>query len=167
MKPQLRSLHPRMAEGLKTSITDGKMRDTIAQAEVPNVFMKHVQLSVNLEMLRTKLARSEEEFRRNSPKEQSIERVCVAVRIVLMRCPCHSWFLSSLPHLCENTHSLPSFGQSQYRQLKVLFSLITSGEHKGQVTREDGGDVFQLQISATGRRCACARLMLARTTILH
>jgi hypothetical protein len=48
-----------------------------------------------------------------------------------------------------------------------LFSLITSGEHKAQVTREDGGDVFQLQISATGRRCACARLMLARTTILH
>ena len=53
MKPQLRSLHPRMAKELKTSITDGKMRDTIAQAEVPNVSMKHVQLSVNLEMLRT------------------------------------------------------------------------------------------------------------------
>lgn len=52
-------------------------------------------------------------------------------------------------------------------RLFIILILITSGEHKGQVTRKDGGDVFQLQISAMGRRCVCARLMLARTTILH
>lgn len=52
LRPQTRALHPRMAEILKTAIDDGRVRDTIAQSEVPDLWMKHVQLSVNLEMLR-------------------------------------------------------------------------------------------------------------------
>ena len=52
MRPQIRALHPRMAEDLKSAFDDGRVRDTIAQAEVPDLWMKHVQLSVNLEMLR-------------------------------------------------------------------------------------------------------------------
>lgn len=52
LRPQTRALHPRMAENLKTAIDDGRLRDTIAQLEVPDLWMKHVQLSVNLEMLR-------------------------------------------------------------------------------------------------------------------
>ena len=52
MRPQIRALHPRMAADLKSAFDDGRVRDTIAQAEVPDLWMKHVQLSVNLEMLR-------------------------------------------------------------------------------------------------------------------
>jgi|AntAceMinimDraft_11_1070367.scaffolds.fasta_scaffold64400_2 hypothetical protein len=52
MRPQLRGLNPRMAEDLKIAFDDGRVRDTIARAEAPGLWMKHVQLSVNLEMLR-------------------------------------------------------------------------------------------------------------------
>ena len=52
MRPQIQALHPRMADELKTAFNTGRLRDTIAQAEVPDLWMKHVQLSVNLEMLR-------------------------------------------------------------------------------------------------------------------
>ena len=51
-RPQFRSLHPRLAGELKTAIDGGRVRNTIAQAEVPDLWMKHVQLNVNLEMLR-------------------------------------------------------------------------------------------------------------------
>ena len=52
MRPQIRSLHPRMAQELKRAVDDGRVRDAVAQAEVPDLWMKHVQLSINLEMLR-------------------------------------------------------------------------------------------------------------------
>lgn len=52
MRPQIRSLHPRMAEELKRAVDDGRVCDAVAQAEVPDLWMKHVQLSINLEMLR-------------------------------------------------------------------------------------------------------------------
>lgn len=51
-RPQFRSLHPRLAGELKSAIDGGRVRNTIAQAEVPDLWMKHVQLNVNLEMLR-------------------------------------------------------------------------------------------------------------------
>jgi hypothetical protein len=41
-----------MAEDLKSAFDDGRVRDAVAQAEVPQLWMKHMQLSVNLEMLR-------------------------------------------------------------------------------------------------------------------
>ena len=52
MRPQIRSLHPRMAQELKRAVDDGRVCDAVAQAEVPDLWMKHVQLSINLEMLR-------------------------------------------------------------------------------------------------------------------
>ena len=55
-RPQFRSLHPRLAGELKTAIDGGRVRNTIAQAEVPDLWMKHVQLNVNLEMLQNNWA---------------------------------------------------------------------------------------------------------------
>ena len=36
-----------MAQELKRAVDDGRVRDAVAQAEVPDLWMKHVQLSIN------------------------------------------------------------------------------------------------------------------------
>ena len=52
MMPQTRKLNPRIAADLKEAFEDGRLKDMIAETEVPDLWLKHLQLSVNLETLR-------------------------------------------------------------------------------------------------------------------
>lgn len=52
LKPALRGLPKRGAEGLRQAFADNSMRDIIATQEVPDLRLKHLQLSLNLENMR-------------------------------------------------------------------------------------------------------------------
>jgi len=71
LHPQIQTLHPHMAKGLKSSAGVNRLRATITQSNAPDLWMKHVQLSMNLEMLRNSWQQVKTKSRRLSQKKRS------------------------------------------------------------------------------------------------
>ena len=75
LHPQIQTLHPHMAKGLKSSAGVNRLRATITQSNAPDLWMKHVQLSMNLEMLRNSWQQVKTKSRRLSQKKGLQERL--------------------------------------------------------------------------------------------
>ena len=71
LHPQIQTLHPHMAKVLKSSAGVNLLRATITQSNAPDLWMKHVQLSMNLEMLRNSWQQVKTKSRRLSQKNRS------------------------------------------------------------------------------------------------